>query len=200
MAPPEVFLHTNVPIKTTECLSGLKVRAVGDGGEILARIGAGVVFMPVGEIFEAMMKGVIDAFEAASPAFNWALGLQEASRYLYLSPVRQPYEFNPFMVNRDRWNELPDDLKAIVEMAFREEAMTYYAKAIVEDLEALEKFEDFGVEIRMLPPEVEAAWIEAAVEHYEELAAECAFAARVIEHYKAFMEAYREVWGRGGSN
>jgi TRAP-type mannitol/chloroaromatic compound transport system substrate-binding protein len=191
---PEVFLHTNTPIKTVDDLKGLKVRAAGDGAAILARLGVGVIFIPVGEIFEAMRLGVIDGFEASSPALNWWLGLHEVGKYLYLSPVRQPYEFNPFLVNRARWEKLPGDLRQIVKSEFEAEAMRMYAITVAKDMKALEKFEEAGVIVKHLPPEVEAAWEKAAQEFYADLAGKDAFAARVIESYLSFMERFRELW------
>jgi TRAP-type mannitol/chloroaromatic compound transport system substrate-binding protein len=196
VCPPEIFLHTNVPLREPADLKGLKSRAVGDGAAILARLGAVIVPMPVGEVFEAMHLGVIDAFEAASPVINWGLGLQEVARYLYLSPTRQPYETNPFLINRDRWEELPRDLQVIVEEVVRTEAMRYYAYAIVLDLEALQKFKDFGVIVKTLPPTIEDAIQKAAVEFYAELAAKCAFAAKVLQSQIEFQEAFRAAWER----
>ncbi|WP_446697803.1 lipoyl protein ligase domain-containing protein, partial [Acetomicrobium sp. S15 = DSM 107314] len=45
-----------------------------------------------------------------------------------------------------KWEELPDDLKNVIEAAWREEAFTYYAKAIQADLKALDNFRNAGVE------------------------------------------------------
>lgn len=196
VCPPEVFLHTNVPLREPADLVGLKARAVGDGAAILARMGVGVVFMPVGEVFEAMHLGVIDAFEAASPTINWGLGLQEVGKYLYLSPSRQPYETNPFLINRDSWEALPPDLQQIVKEVVRAEAMRYYAYAIAADLEALQKFRDFGVEVKTVPPAIEAAVLETAAEFYRELAAKDAFAAEVLQSQIEFQEAFRAAWER----
>ena len=60
--PAEVFLHSKKKIESVEDLKGLKMRASGDGGEILKNMGASVVFLPGGELYEAMQRGTIDAF------------------------------------------------------------------------------------------------------------------------------------------
>jgi TRAP-type mannitol/chloroaromatic compound transport system substrate-binding protein len=196
MGPPEAFLATDKELKKRGDIAGLTIRAAGDGGEILSRLGAGVVMMAAGEIFESMQRGVIDAYECASPTLNWDLGLYEAGKYLWLSGARQPYEFNPFIVNIDSWNKLPDDLKAIVAEVNEAEAFRAYAEVIRMDLEALEKFRDYGTVVRKLPVELEEEYSEEAREFYAEKAAEDPFIAEVLESYDAFQKAFREVWTR----
>ncbi|KUK13166.1 MAG: putative TRAP dicarboxylate transporter-DctP subunit, precussor, partial [bacterium 42_11] len=71
LAPPEIFLVTNKPLKSVADLKGMRIRSAGDGAAILDRLGAACTLMPVGEVFEAMHRGVIDAYEVASPAVNW---------------------------------------------------------------------------------------------------------------------------------
>jgi len=194
MGPPEAFLMTNVELKTVDDLNGLQIRGAGDAAEILSRLGAGMVMMPAGEVFEAMQRGVIDAFEVASPTLNWDLGLQEAADYLYLSGVRQPYEYNPFIVNKDRWNELPDDLKAIVSQVNQAETIRAYDELIRLDLEAIAKFEDYGTKVLRVPEALEQGYLAEARKFYDEIAAEDEFRARVLDSYWNWQEQIRTVW------
>ena len=87
---PEGWIHLNKPLKGPQDLKGLKMRASGDGGIVLSRMGVGTVFMPLGEIFENMKRGVIDAYECSCPAFDYDMALYEAGKYYYLSPTRAP--------------------------------------------------------------------------------------------------------------
>jgi TRAP-type mannitol/chloroaromatic compound transport system substrate-binding protein len=194
LGPPEAFLQTNKKLNTLDDLEGLQIRAAGDGGEILSRCGAGVVMMPAGEIFESMQRGVIDAFECASPTLNWDLGLYEAADYLYLSGVRQPYELNPFICNEQSWSELPNDLKAILTEVNIAELSRSYAELTRLDLEAIAKFEDYGTEVLRVPEAVEEGYSEEAREFYSDKAAEDAFIAKVLESYDAFQENFNAVW------
>ncbi len=196
MAPPEIFLTTNKPLEKPEDFKGLRIRSAGDGAAIMDRMGAACSLMPVGEVFEAMHRGVIDAYEVASPAVNWTMGLQEAGKYIYLSPVRHPYEWNPFFFNKKKWEELPDDLKNIIEAAWREEAFTYYAKAIQADLKALDNFRNVGVEILPLPKAIEDAFLKEADAFYAEESKKDPFLAKVLESYDNFKETFRAVWPR----
>lgn len=196
MAPPEIFLTTNKPLNTLADLKGMRIRSAGDGAAILDRLGAACSLMPVGEVFEAMHRGVIDAYEVASPAVNWTMGLQEAGKYIYLSPVRHPYEWNPFFFNKKIWEGIPEDLKNIIEAAWKEEAHVYYAKAIMADLEALEKFRKAGVQVLPLPKEIEDAFVKEADKYYAEQAQKDPFTAKVLESYNKFKDTFRAVWPR----
>ena len=51
----EPFLHTKKPIRTLSDLRKLKIRAVGDGGTILSRMGVSVVFMGGGQMYPCRM-------------------------------------------------------------------------------------------------------------------------------------------------
>jgi len=196
MGPPENFLHTDKVLKKRGDIKGLKLRAAGDGGEILSRLGAGVVMMPAGEIFESMQRGVIDGFECSNFTLDWDLGLYEVGDYLWVSGCRQPYEFNPFIVNIDRWNELPDDLKVIVAEVNENEAFRAYAECIRMDLEARQKFIDYGTMVETLPAEIVEEYLEVAGEFYADKAAKDPFAAKVIKSYDEFQEAFRAIWAR----
>jgi TRAP-type mannitol/chloroaromatic compound transport system substrate-binding protein len=194
MGPPEAFLMTNKELKTANDLKGLQIRGAGDAAEILSRMGAGMVMMAAGEVFEAMQRGVIDAFEVASPTLNWDLGLQEAADYLYLSGARQPYEYNPFIVNVDRWNELPDDLKAIVQQVNQAETIRAYDELLRLDLEAIAKFKDYGTKVLPLPKAVEDAYLAEAKAFYDEMAAQDEFRGRVLDSYWSWQAQLHSVW------
>jgi len=196
MGPPEVFLHANKKLTTAADLKGLKIRAAGDGGAILSRVGAGVVMMAAGEIFEAMKRGVIDAYEAGSPTLNWDLKLNEAGEYLYLSGVRQPYEFNPFIINTKKCNELPDDVKNIVAEVNECESIRAYDELIRLDIAALESFRKYGTKVESLPKSIEEAFQAEADKFYAEKSTADPLFRKVFDSYTTFQKKFREVWIR----
>lgn len=185
---PEVFLHTNVRLEHPEDFVGLKIRCAGEGGEILHRMGAATVFFPGGEIYEGMMKGVIDAFEFASIAINWGMGHQEIADYLYLSPTRAPTDSIHVWVNRDRWEELTPDLQAIVESAVRTVAIDFLVMQTALDDEAVLKFKEFGVEVLPVPEIIEEAFLREALKFYDEKAALDPLYADIVESMRAFKD------------
>ena len=168
--PPEVFALSKINIKTVDDIKGLRMRTSGDGGEIMTRLGASVVFMPGGELYEAMQRGVIDAFEYSSPSVNWAMSFQEIAEYQIFSATRAPSDPLVFYLNKSRWNELPADLQAIVRAAVQAVTREQQMWIDNDNIVATQKFADFGCKLVHLPPDVERAVIDTASEFYAEQA------------------------------
>ncbi len=192
---PEGWIHCDKELKGPEDLEGLKMRASGDGGVVLNRMGVGAVYMPLGEVFEAMHRGLIDAYECSNPAFDWSMGLQEVGKYYYLSPTRAPTEVYQLLINTDQWNELPDDLKVIVEDCGRAEAVSYHTRLHMANEKAIQDFKDFGVTVELLPASIDEAFLEIAAEYMDELAAEDPAMAEMLASHTAFWETWKSLYG-----
>jgi len=192
--PGEVFLHSKVAIKTVDDLKGLKMRCSGDGGEILANMGAAVVFLPGGELYEAMERGTIDAFEYSTLASNWDMHFYEIAKYVILSPSRAPSDPQCFFINKQAWEELPDDLKQLVQDEIDKWTQAQHEYLVYNSIEAAEKFEDYGCEVYRLPKEVENALLEEAQKYYTEKAAtESPIYNEILESMNSYWEAYSSV-------
>jgi len=113
--PQEVFLHSKVKISKVADLKGLRVRCMGDGGEVMKKLGASVVIIAGGDLYESMQRNVIDAFEYSTLASNYNMHFNEVAKYVILSPVRAPSDPQVFFVNKSAWEKLPEDLKVIVQ-------------------------------------------------------------------------------------
>jgi TRAP-type mannitol/chloroaromatic compound transport system substrate-binding protein len=188
ISPPEIFAHSKVPIETIDDIKGLKMRAIGESGEVMKAAGMATVYIPGGELYEACARGVIDAFEYESPAGDWPMGFHEVAEYTYLSPVRAPTMGYGFWVNADSWAELTPDLKKIVEMAVNAELQVFHPECVVGDAEALDKYLEYGSIVRQLPKEVEDYLISVGDEFYAEKAAADPVYAEIIESQNKFRE------------
>ena len=194
---PEIFLHSNVEITEPADLVDLKIRAAGDGMQIFNMMGANATWMPGGEVYVALDEGWIDAAEYSSPCLGWNEGLYKVADYVYLSECRGPHEFSMFLVNKSRWEELPDDLKVMVEKISREAAIAVYADMCQADIEALEWFEaSENCTVENLPKEVEREFLNVANQYYNEKALENEFYAEVLQSLRDFEASFREYWER----
>jgi len=193
--PPEIWIHLDKQLKGPDDLKGLKMRCSGDGGAVLAKMGVGTVFMPLGELFEAMKRKLIDAYECSSPFFDWTMGLQEVGKYIYLSPTRAPTEVYQFLVKRSKWEALPDDIKLIVEDCARAEALRYHAWLISEDEKAIENFKKYGNIVEKLPKSIDELFVKTANEYLDELAGKYPEAKEVLASMRAFEKMYGELYG-----
>jgi TRAP-type mannitol/chloroaromatic compound transport system substrate-binding protein len=193
---PEAFMSSKKAINTKADIRGLKIRAAGDGGIMFSKMGASVVFLPGGEIYEALQRGVIDACEISSPGFDWTLATYEVIKYLYLSPVRQPMEWLPIMVNKKWWATMPDSLKMMITEMGKASAWNYLSKMTQADVKAIADFKAKGVQVLPIPKDVETEMATLADAYYKEQSAKDPFFKKVYDSIKASQTTYRETYSR----
>jgi len=179
--PPEVFAHSSVPISTVADLQKLKMRTAGEGGEILYRMGVPVVSFPSADIYEAMQKGTIDAFESASIYINWGRAAHEIADYMYISATRAPSDQQGMSINREKWESISPDLQQTIHDVFVSEQLLWYSENVAHEAEYLVKFQEYGVNVLPLPKAVEDAYVEEAKKYYGEKAASDPEYARVLD-------------------
>ncbi len=196
VTPPEVFLQSKKELKSVADIKGLKIRTTGDDGEIFTTMGASVIFLPGGEVYQALQRGVIDATQLSTPAVDWTFALHEVCKYEYLSPVRQPTDPTWVFVHPKKWAELTDDLKKIVEEVHYSQGYRWYARLTQEDLIAIQKQKDYGVIVQPIPKDIEDEMIRLAKELYAKKSKEDALYAEVVKSQQAFMDKYRAAWPR----
>ena len=191
--PAEVWGHSTVPIRSVDDIKGLKMRTAGDGGAVLTNMGGSIVFLPGGEIVEAMQTGVIEAFEYSTPALNWDMAFQEIAKYVIYSETRAPSDPQCFFVNKDAWAELPVSLKRLVQDEMDKWTQAEHEYLVYKDIEATKNFIAYGCEVYHLPEDVERALLEEAKKFYDEkAAAEPPIYREMLESMRAFKKAYGE--------
>lgn len=193
IARAEMFGFSNIPLDTLDDFNGLKFRTAGDWGEILTDyFGSSVVNLPAGEIYGAFQSGVIDAFEFLTPSMNLGFGFHEVAKYGVFPGIHAPSIIAPYIVSKDAWNELPDELKSIVEEAWLAESSRFLTEAALQDMAAIQQYKDYGLEFIMLSEEVQKEVEVACRDFYEKKAAEDVFFAEVWTSVRDFMDSYRE--------
>ncbi|HHC24980.1 MAG TPA: hypothetical protein ENK58_06140 [Desulfobacterales bacterium] len=192
--PEEVFFHSKVELKSLADIKGLKARCMGDGGEILKRMGAATVIIPGGQLYEAMQRGTIDAFEYSTLASNWKMHFSEVAPYVYLSPVRAPSDPQVFFVNKTSWAKLPDDIKIIVQSLIDKWTQAQHEFLVAESVKAVDKFREAGNKVFKVPTDIEEALIAEAEKFYEEKSkSEAPLFAEIYNSMKNFGKAYSAI-------
>jgi len=165
--PAEVWAHSKRPIKSLDDLKGLKIR-LGDASvsTILGEMGASPVFFPAGEVYESMQRGVIDAAEYITPSVNWDMGFHEVANYMYISPSRCPMDNQSLFVNKKVWDDLPSDLKVILESVAKKVAQDFFAEMLVRDVKALEDYKAYGTVVERVPQDIEDMLAVKAAEYF----------------------------------
>lgn len=96
------------PFESLDDLRGITFRIPGLAGQIYQQVGVNTRLLPDGE------RGVIDSAEWVGPYFGQRLGLHDAAKHYYAMDWHEPATTTEVVFNRNTWDELPDDLKAIV--------------------------------------------------------------------------------------
>lgn len=105
------------PIRKTEDLKGLKFRTNGLAIDMYTAMGASVNALPGGEIVPAMDRGLLDGAEFNNASSDRLLGFPDVSKVCMLQSFHQAAETFEINFNKDKYNELPDNLKAIIDNA-----------------------------------------------------------------------------------
>jgi TRAP-type mannitol/chloroaromatic compound transport system substrate-binding protein len=189
----EMFGYSNTPLETMADFKGLKFRTAGDWGEVLTEyFGASVIFLPGGEIYEAMQRGVIDAFEFSSPSVNVPFGFNEIAKYAVFPGIHAPGVLMPGLVNKDAWAKLPDDFKIILEHAVLAECLRNHLVESDQDSWGVEQHRAMGMEIISLSEEVQKEIEAAAADFYSKKAEGDAFFAKVYNSVNEYKKALGE--------
>jgi len=183
-------------IDTMADFAGLKIRIAGLGGEVLRRAAAVVVLLPPGDIVPAMQSGAIDAAEWVGPWNDLAFGLPKVAPYYYLPAFHEPGAALELSVNKEKYDALPADLRAIVSAAASSLANETLADFTFHNTQSLPAVLDVhDVKLRQFPDEVVESLGALTREVLEELWKDSGLAARVHRSYMAFLKFSRDYSG-----
>lgn len=158
------LIHSKDPIETLEDLNGVKLRApTRVTNQMFVNLGATPIGMPIPAVPEALSKGVIDA-----TVIPW-----EVTGSLKINDlVKNHTTFGDdslytstfvLAMNKDRYESLPDDLKAIIDSNSGFEFSAFAGKQMQSDDAApRDAAIADGANVIVLPPEEVARWKEAA--------------------------------------
>ena len=182
----------NKEINSLSDLKGLKMRIPGLGGEVLKRAGGTPVNLPGGELFTALKTGTIDATEWVSPYNDLAFGLHKAAKFYYYPGWHEPGTTLECFVNKDKYLELPEDLRSILLGASKMANLDMLCEMISRNNEALQILQDkHKVDIRPYPDEVLNELYEISKNVVKELSSSGDFAKEVYNSYSSFQEKTR---------
>ena len=188
----ELFAHSHKPLTKASDFDGLKFRALGLWGEVLQEsYGASVVQLPGGEVYSAMERGVIDAFELGPAGLNYTFGFQEIAEYVGLPGVQSPGYYKPAIVNKGWYDAMPSDLQALFDDELAALALRSFAMISYENAVGIQKFKDYGTKFFYVEDDFQADIAKKSRAKCEQFAAEDPAFKEVWDQQNAFFE----VWG-----
>lgn len=102
------------PVTKAEDMKGLKFRTVGISIDVFTGMGMAVNALPGGEIVSAMDRGLLDAAEFNNASSDRALGFADVSKVCMLQSYHQNAEQFEIMFNKDKYNALPEKMRALI--------------------------------------------------------------------------------------
>jgi len=178
----------NKEINSLDDLVGLKMRIPGLGGEVLRLAGGTPVNVPGGDLFVSLQKGVIDATEWVGPYNDLAFGLHKAAKYYYSPGWHEPGTTMECFVNAQAYNQLPADLKSIVEYASRVANQNMMQEFTSRNHDALEMLiNEHEVEMREFPQEVLDKFRQLSQQVVAEVVGDDPFAREIYDSYQKFL-------------
>ena len=193
---PIILQTVSKPVKTLEDLKGLKIRATGQMTDIAKALGAVPMPLEMPDVYEALRRHVIDGILVdLSTLKYWRFA--ELNKYVTAS-WRLGTGFTFYCVmNKDKWNALPADIKKIFdEVAL--EAKDWQAALWNEmDIEGRDYFKTMGGQLIPLSDAEANKWIKAVepvILDYKKSMASKGYKEADVDSWLSYIKERTEYW------
>ncbi len=146
------IMTTKKPVRSLADIQGMKFRVAGSVlPHSIKALGGVSVSMTMGEVYEAMERGVVDGIALSVPSVK-AYAFYEIIKYATINCNMGGYP-SYFAMNMKKWKSLPDDVKKVIE-ELGLEATTNSSQIGVNQVGSdINEWKNKGIEIIKLPKE-----------------------------------------------
>lgn len=123
------ILTRSKPIRTLADLQGMRLRTQSESIDVLRRLGADPVDMPMNDVYSAMAKGVIDGVVAPPDALRGVHLAEVGAYFTELKVSRGSYPARA--ISQRAWQRLPADLQQILR-----ESQTAWEAALIDEIDS----------------------------------------------------------------
>jgi len=195
MIGPETSGWFKEEVGSLDELKGLKMRFFGLGAQVMQKLGVSTQLLAGADIYPALERGVIDATEFSMPNMDIDLGFYQIAKYNYYPGWHQQSSIGELLLNKEAWDALDEQNKAILEAACGWNIYVNYAETEAMNPAAMNKMlDEYGVTNVRWGDEELAAFEQAWNEVLAEQSAQDEDFKRIAESYKAFRDVYK-TWG-----
>ena len=145
------FCNNQRPLTKPEDFRGLQLRGYGQiPAETIKDLGASPVTMSSGEVYMAIQRGTIDGQTSGTTAM-YQRKIYEVAKYLTMTN----HAFCEFVLamNNTSWEQLTEEQKQLVTQCAEETRDEIRQQTKEEDLKAMQKLKDSGMEVYTIPAE-----------------------------------------------
>jgi TRAP-type mannitol/chloroaromatic compound transport system substrate-binding protein len=192
---PETSGWFRKEIKSLEEMKGLKMRFFGLGARVVQKLGVSTQLLAGADIFPALERGVIDATEFSMPMMDIKLGFHQVAKFNYFPGWHQMVSCSHLIVNKQAWDALPDQYRAMIENAAGKQVMYTYAETEAMQFDMMAEMRDkHKVQVKRWTDAELAAFEKAWNEVVQEESAKDPLFKRIADHYFDFRKKYA-IWG-----
>lgn len=177
------ILSTKGPINSLADLSGKRVFPFPTAGRFLAQFGVVPVTLPFEDVDVARQTGDLDGIAWSGITEVYTNGWSNGANWFLTNNISGAWTGH-FFANMDRWNELPDNPKALVQMAC--DQSHYYRQQWYRNGEAKPRVGGDTLKLTTFPAAERAAVKTAAQTFRDKIAAESPTKAKIVEIFKAY--------------
>ena len=195
---PQIISTTKKPVRKLEDLKGLKIRAAGRPADVIKLLGGTAVPVEMADIYDGLQRGVVDGLLTSMEVQKgWKTG--ELIKYATLSwPVGTAYTFYVVM-NKGKWDKMPDDAKKVFNEVSLEWKDKYGIASNEIDIEGRDYLKKFGGQLIPLSADEVKRWTTAAEpsieKHTKELEAK-GYKKAEIEGWIKFVRERTDYWAK----
>jgi len=175
-------------IRSVDDLHGLKFRAGGMAGMVLAKLGVVPQMIAGSDIYPSLEKGTIDGAEWVGPYDDEKLGFYNVAPYYYYPGWWEGGPIIMALVNLQKWQELPAIYQAALRAACADANIRMTAEYDARNPQAMRELVRKGTRLRPFPRSVMEAAEKASYEVYDELGKKSAHWARIYPKWKQFRD------------
>ena len=159
-AQPAGFLHTKArPVAKLEDIKGLRLRCYGSNARFVKLLGAAPVAMPMGDVYDALSKGVVDGLMSSYESLHgWKTG--ELIKYSTENRSTAYSAVSLVMMNKKKFASLSPDTQALIDRMSEEYTAKYAQMWADQSTVASDWLKERGVKTIHLTKEEEARWYE----------------------------------------
>ncbi|WP_299391600.1 TRAP transporter substrate-binding protein [Pelagibius sp.] len=175
------------PISSLDDLRGKRVFTFPTAGRFLARFGVVPVTLPWEDIEVAVQTGELDGIAWSGITEDYTVGWADVTNYFLTNNISGAW-CGSYFANEERWNELPAHLQELFRLCM--DSSHYYRQHWYWGGEAKLRVQGDKMKLTSIPDEEWKTVEDAAVEFWDEVAAESERNARVVQilrDYNALM-------------
>ncbi|MCF6343368.1 MAG: TRAP transporter substrate-binding protein [Devosiaceae bacterium] len=182
---------TKKPIRSLADLKGLRVFTFPTAGRFLTQFGVVPVTLPWEDIEVALQTGELDGVAWSGITEDYTVGWADVTDYFLTNNISGAWA-GSFYANMDRWNELPEHLRTMLQLAM--DSSHYYRQWWYWGGEAALRVNGTKMKLTSIPDDEWAQVETAARKFWDEIAAESETKAKVVQIFKD----YNDVMDKAG--